>query len=184
MLILDRDHWPKHFKWAVFTAAATAGRERQRWYMAYGFSSGTWRWPGGSSPPGLTFGGSGFDHRLLKCCSVRASHCGQAAPRIGRTKTWMMAHIWLGLLTFPLLMLHGRFHFMLGTSTLAAVLHVGARRRDRQRLLGAGCAEHCAKGDAGAGFRQEDNPRADRPHTRKVCGRGRSTRLSDLWLPG
>ena len=42
--------------------------------------------------------------------------------RLGRTKLWMTAHIWLGLLTLPLLLLHGGFHFSLSTSTLAAVL--------------------------------------------------------------
>ncbi len=119
MLIFDRDYWPKHFKWAVFTAAATAGASG--WYMAYGFSSGTWRWPGGSSPPGLTFGAIGgliivFEMLLWPRKSL------WRGLRIGRTKTWMMAHLWLGMLTFPLLMLHGRFHFALGTSTLAAVL--------------------------------------------------------------
>jgi hypothetical protein len=34
----------------------------------------------------------------------------------------MTAHLWLGLLTVPLLVLHGDFHFNLATSTLAAVL--------------------------------------------------------------
>jgi hypothetical protein len=34
----------------------------------------------------------------------------------------MRAHIWLGLLTLPLLLLHGGFHFDLTTSTLAAML--------------------------------------------------------------
>jgi hypothetical protein len=42
--------------------------------------------------------------------------------RLGKTKLWMMAHLWLGLLTLPLLLLHGGFHFNLATSTLAAVL--------------------------------------------------------------
>jgi hypothetical protein len=34
----------------------------------------------------------------------------------------MTAHIWLGALAFPLLLLHGRFHFALSRSTLAAAL--------------------------------------------------------------
>ena len=42
--------------------------------------------------------------------------------RLGRTKLWMTAHIWLGLLTLPLLLLHGGFHFSVTSSTLAAVL--------------------------------------------------------------
>jgi hypothetical protein len=34
----------------------------------------------------------------------------------------MAAHIWLGLLSLPLLLLHGGFHFSLSASTLAALL--------------------------------------------------------------
>jgi hypothetical protein len=34
----------------------------------------------------------------------------------------MTAHIWLGLLALPLLLLHGGFHFGLGASTLSAVI--------------------------------------------------------------
>jgi hypothetical protein len=42
--------------------------------------------------------------------------------RLGRTKLWMTAHIWLGLLTIPVLLMHGGLHFNLTSSTLAAVL--------------------------------------------------------------
>ena len=42
--------------------------------------------------------------------------------RLGRAKVWMTAHIWLGLLTLPLLLMHGGFHFNLWSSTLAAAL--------------------------------------------------------------
>ena len=119
MLIFDRDNWPKHRAWAVFTAATTVAATF--WYSFHGFSSGAWHWPSGSSPPGLTFGVAGgliiiFEMLLWPRKSL------WRGLRLGRTKTWMMAHIWLGLLTLPLLLLHGRFHFGLGTSTLSAVL--------------------------------------------------------------
>jgi hypothetical protein len=119
MLIFDRDNSPKHMAWAAFAAAATVAATS--WYLVYGFSSGAWHWPSGSSPPGLTFGVAGgliiiFEMLLWPRKSL------WRGLRLGRTKTWMMAHLWLGLLTFPLLLLHGRFHFALGTSTLSAVL--------------------------------------------------------------
>ena len=44
-----------------------------------------------------------------------------ATWRIGQTKTWMRAHIWLGLLTVPLLLLHSGFEFR---NTLANVLTI------------------------------------------------------------
>ncbi len=31
--------------------------------------------------------------------------------RIGRAQTWMRGHLWLGFLAFPLILLHGGFHF-------------------------------------------------------------------------
>jgi hypothetical protein len=57
MLIFDRDNSPKHMTWAAFAAAATVAATA--WYLDYGFSSGAWHWPSGSSPPGLTFGVAG-----------------------------------------------------------------------------------------------------------------------------
>jgi hypothetical protein len=42
--------------------------------------------------------------------------------RLLPTKTWMIAHLWLGLLTLPLLLLHGSFQFDPRASSLAAVL--------------------------------------------------------------
>lgn len=42
--------------------------------------------------------------------------------RLGRTKIWMTAHLWLGLFSLPLLLLHGDFRFDPSRSTLAVVL--------------------------------------------------------------
>ncbi len=119
MLIFDRDEWPTHARWAFFTAAAST--VATIWYVVHGFGSGVWRWPSGGSMPGLTFGIAGGSIIIFEMLLWPRKSLWRGL-RLGRTKTWMMAHIWLGLLTFPLLMLHGRFHFSLGTSTLAAVL--------------------------------------------------------------
>jgi hypothetical protein len=119
MLVFDRDNWPSHKGWAIATGIATVAAVV--WYLVHGFSSGPWRWPSGASPPGLAFGILGgviiaFEMLLWPRKSLWRGR------RLGRTKIWMTAHIWLGLLTFPLLMLHGSFHFSLATSTLAAVI--------------------------------------------------------------
>ena len=99
--------------------------------------------------------------------------------RLGRTKLWMTAHIWLGLLTIPLLLLHGGFHFSLTTSTLAAVLMWLLVLVVAQRHLRARFAEHRAEAHARAGARRDDLL-ADRPHPRPVSSRGRAAGRADL----
>ncbi len=104
MLILG-NNWPQHRSWcgSVLITAIVAGA----WYLlaSYGQPS----WPGGSSFPGFTFGVLGgliclFEFLLFLRKKVRVW-------RIGRAQTWMRAHIWLGLLAVPLLVLHSGFRF-------------------------------------------------------------------------
>ncbi len=99
----------------VATAVAAVG------YITYGFSSGSWSQPGGASPPGFAYGVSGGAIILFEMLLWPRKSLWRGF-RLGRTKLWMTAHIWLGLLTIPLLLLHGGFHFSFGGSTLAAVL--------------------------------------------------------------
>jgi hypothetical protein len=119
MLVFGRENWPHHRRWCVFTVAATAAAVLG--YFAYGFRSGSWREPGGSSPPGFAYGALGGGIILFEMLLWPRKSLWRGW-RLGRTKLWMTAHIWLGLLTLPLLLLHGGFHFNLSTSTLAAVL--------------------------------------------------------------
>ena len=119
MLVFGRENWPDHRPWCVATMTATTAAAIG--YVAYGFSSGSWSPPSGGSPPGFAYGVLGgliilFEMLLWPRKSLWRGW------RLGRTKLWMTAHIWLGLLTLPLLLLHGGFHFTLATSTLAAVL--------------------------------------------------------------
>jgi hypothetical protein len=75
------------------------------WFVFHAFSTG--RLPGGASAPGLVFGMAGgaimlFEFLLWPRKRLRVW-------RIGMVKTWLKAHIWLGLLTVPLIVLHSGF---------------------------------------------------------------------------
>jgi hypothetical protein len=119
MLIFDRDNWRHHRPWCLATAVATLAAVA--WYVVHGFGSGLWNWPGGGSPPGFSYGVLGGAIILFEMLLLPRKYWWRGR-RLGRTKLWMKAHIWLGLLTLPLLLLHGGFHFNLARSPLAAVL--------------------------------------------------------------
>jgi hypothetical protein len=119
MMIFDRENWPKHRPWALFAflvVAASTG-----WYLVYGLKSDGWHWPSGASPPGLTYGLAGGFIILFEMLLWPRKYLWRGR-RLGRTKYWMLGHIWLGALVFPLLLLHGGFHFGLSRSVLAAIL--------------------------------------------------------------
>ena len=119
MLIFDRENWPNHRSWCIATAIVTL--LALTWYLVYGFSSGSWNWPAGSSPPGFAYGVAGGAMILFEMLLWPRKSLWRGR-RLGRTKLWMTAHLWLGLLTLPLLLLHGGFHFNPSASPLAAVL--------------------------------------------------------------
>jgi hypothetical protein len=119
MLIFDRENWRYHRSWCFVTALAAAAAVV--FYVVYGFASGSWSWPGGGSPPGFAYGVLGGGIIFFEMLLWPRKYWLRGW-RLGRTKLWMTAHIWFGLLTLPLLLLHGGFHFNLFSSTLAAVL--------------------------------------------------------------
>lgn len=84
-------------------------------------SSRSDRWPGGASAPGLAFGVAGgliivFEMLLWLRKTLRV-------VRIGRAKLWLKAHIWLGLLCVPLLVLHSGFRVW-GVSLATVLMQV------------------------------------------------------------
>ena len=95
----------------------------------YGVCSiGKSRWPGGSSPVGLLLGVLGslimlFEFLLWPRKKVRAW-------RIGAARAWMRAHIWLGFLTVPLIVLHSGFSLGGQLSSLLMILF-GSRHCQR-----------------------------------------------------
>lgn len=72
--------------------------------------------PRGGSAIGLIYGSIGFAFMLF--AGLLGLRKQFPIWRIGRAQTWMRGHLWLGLLTFPLILMHGGFHFG-GTLTRA-----------------------------------------------------------------
>ena len=63
----------------------------------------------GGSGIGLIYGVVGFAFMIFAgLLSLRKRF---PIWRIGRAATWMRGHLWLGVLSFPLILLHGGFHF-------------------------------------------------------------------------
>lgn len=104
-MLIDGKNWPPHRPWVAFSLIVTLAAS----FWFFTASAGTDTWPGGSSIPGFTFGVLGgliclFEMLLWWRKKVRTW-------RIGRTQVWMRAHIWLGLLSVPLLIFHSGFRF-------------------------------------------------------------------------
>ncbi len=65
--------------------------------------------PRGGSAIGLTFGIAGY--ALMLYAGLLGARKKVPVWRIGRAQTWMRGHIWLGLLSLPLILFHGGFAF-------------------------------------------------------------------------
>lgn len=63
--------------------------------------------PGGGSRTGLIFGCSGY--ALMIYAALLGLRKKFPLLRLGRASTWMRGHLWLGSLSFPLLLLHAGF---------------------------------------------------------------------------
>jgi len=96
---IDETHKP----WFIFTVAATALGAAV--YAAYAIHTPL---PGGGTPIGLVFGSLTLGLMLFAAAlSIRKRF---PIWRIGRTKIWMRAHLWLGLLSLPMMLFHSAFH--------------------------------------------------------------------------
>lgn len=65
--------------------------------------------PRGSSAIGLMYGSVGFAFMLF--AGLLGLRKKFPIWRIGRAQTWMRGHLWLGFLSFPVILMHGGFHF-------------------------------------------------------------------------
>jgi hypothetical protein len=76
--------------------------------------------PRGGSPLGLAYGivGSAF----MAFAGLLAARKKVPVWRLGRAQTWMRGHLWLGLLSLPLILFHGGFHFGGPLTTVLMVL--------------------------------------------------------------
>ncbi len=65
--------------------------------------------PHGGSAIGLTFGSVGFAFMIF--AALLGARKRVPTWRLGRAQAWMRGHLWLGLLSLPLIFFHGGFHF-------------------------------------------------------------------------
>jgi hypothetical protein len=65
--------------------------------------------PRGGSFAGLIFGGVGF--AFMWFAALLGVRKRVPTWRLGRAQAWMRGHVWLGLLSLPLILFHGGFHF-------------------------------------------------------------------------
>jgi hypothetical protein len=63
--------------------------------------------PSGGSGPGLIYGVAGS--AMIGLSILLSARKKVPTMRIGRVHTWMKAHVWLGLLSFPLILFHSGF---------------------------------------------------------------------------
>jgi len=100
-LLIDHTHRNWFVGTAVGLAIATAV------YVPY-----TLRSPQGArggSALGLTYGGVSFAFMVF--AGLLGLRKKFPVWRVGRAQTWMRAHLWLGFVSLPLILLHGGFHF-------------------------------------------------------------------------
>jgi hypothetical protein len=65
--------------------------------------------PRGGSAMGLLFGVVGFGFMIF--AALLGARKRVPTWRLGRAKAWMRGHLWLGLLSLPVIFFHGGFHF-------------------------------------------------------------------------
>ncbi len=114
-MLIGPKSFAEHRTWLIFVLTSTAAAIA--WYVEFAWHSDTW--PGGSSLPGLTFGI--LVHAIIVFEMLLWPRKKVRGWRLGRASTWLRAHVWLGLLSLPLVVLHSGFHF---GGQLSAVLMV------------------------------------------------------------
>src|SRR5258705_7220172 len=75
--------------------------------------------PMGGTAVGLTFGIAGFTFMIF--AALLGARKKVPVWRVGRAQTWMRGHLWLGLLSFPMILYHGGFSWK---GQLSAVLMI------------------------------------------------------------
>jgi hypothetical protein len=110
-LRIDRTHKAWLIASLVILAVATAV------YVPYAANSPMG--PSGGSAIGLAFGIIGSAFMIFS--GLLAARKKVAVWRLGRAQTWMRGHLWLGLLSLPLILFHAGFH---SGGALTAVLTV------------------------------------------------------------
>ncbi|MBV8052758.1 MAG: hypothetical protein JOZ80_16345 [Acidobacteriaceae bacterium] len=111
-MLIDRTHRP----WLIFSGAGLAVAAIG--YVMY--SAMVVGGPRGGSAVGLTYGIIGYAFMLFAgLIGLRKKY---PIVRVGRATTWMRGHLWLGLLSFPLILFHAAFSLGAGSLTRALMV--------------------------------------------------------------
>ena len=100
-MIIDSSHKSWIVATTVLTVLATAG------YIIY--VAKTPEGPTGGSVPGMLYGIGGS--LLMVFAGLLSARKQVPTWRLGRAQTWLKGHIWLGLLSVPLILFHSGFHW-------------------------------------------------------------------------
>ena len=76
--------------------------------------------PMGGTAPGLAFGSFGFAFMIF--AALLGARKKVPVWRVGRAQTWMRGHLWLGLLSFPLIIFHSGFRYGHGLTAVLMTL--------------------------------------------------------------
>ncbi|MEX2272092.1 MAG: hypothetical protein WD690_11495 [Vicinamibacterales bacterium] len=106
-----------HRRWAVATAGLFAAS-----VVLYAIYTASVASPGGGTVPGLAFGIAGFGMMLY--AGLLGARKKFPIWRIGRAQTWMRGHLWLGMLSFPVIVLHAGLSFGTGLTFVLMWLFV------------------------------------------------------------
>ncbi len=110
-MLLDRTQRNWMIAAAILLIVATAI------YVPYALDSP--QGPRGGSTIGLCFGIAGF--ALMLFAGLLGARKKFPVWRVGRAQTWMRGHLWLGLVSLPIILFHAGFH-MRGTLTLVLMI--------------------------------------------------------------
>jgi len=100
-MLIDRTHRSWFIGSVIGLAAAIAV------YIPYSLHSP--QGPRGGSALGLAYGILGLAFMLF--AGLLGLRKKFPVWRVGRAQTWMRGHLWLGTMSFPLILMHGGFHF-------------------------------------------------------------------------
>lgn len=106
-----------HRRWAIVTAALFAAS-----IVLYGVYAAGATLPSGGTLPGLAFGAAGF--AMMVFAGLLGVRKKFRIWRIGRAQTWMRGHLWLGTLSFPVILLHSGLTFGSGLTLVLMWLFV------------------------------------------------------------
>lgn len=102
-MIIDERHRP----WIAATLAILAASSAFYAYTVWASPSG----PSGGSVPGLLFGIAGSALMVFAGLLSARKRPGVRIRRLGSASAWLRGHIWLGLLSLPLIAFHAGFHW-------------------------------------------------------------------------